>query len=1260
MTQIRQLIRSSTLIIEAVSTTFRALALLFLAWASMASTLALGQNNITINKQVLTPTLIAGQFVTFQIDVENNTGGAQTSVTVSDTLPSAFLASSITLTQITNTTGSTITYSPAGTNPATASIPNFASGGKLTFQVKARLNSNAAGSYSNTATVTGYPSSTLNFGVTAAPPPVVTITKTQSTASFALTPATPITYTVNVKNTSTTDAVGYSFADVLYANANSGTAPSVTFTVNAGASCSAVGASPACPALFPAVAPASVTSGSTLFSTATGIIPAGANWNLTYTVTPTAITGGCGFTGVSLQNTATIRPTNQQSQQFSNSLAQTSTACKVNPPDVYLDVGVTKTGVLSTIAGVPTITYTMKVTNYSGMDLSNKIWVTDSLTSSGTGLYGTLDRTGRSLTCTASAGASCPVVTAATSPINIVGTAYEYPLNSATLTSFPSNATLTFTLVVPVKLSAQCGPNQINIDNTFYALAKDSGFTTYQSGQTHPYYATAPQQTVAIPQNPCVDLVAEKTITNTSFKPGDPIQFTVTLYNVSTSGAANVPFEDLLPSGFVYTSSSCAANGTASCGGTPTFTSAGNKLTLNVASLPANGSKASGSVTITINGTASTLATDFGAKRNEIAIPTSPANGGYIDTNPGSNTTSVNYNVRGKAELSLTKTGECNVAHTANSPATYTVTVKNNGPDAAINAVLKDPAVLNLTVSGSTCTASTSPLGVCPTGTSAALVTALQSAAGLTIPSLANGASVTFTLTGTYGAEVAPVNNVATVSLPTSAYEAETVLGNNSDSCQSATLTAPLTISKTIAGADAGRQGAVIISVLCGKTSYGPYTLPASSAAGTYPMATIPNLPVGAACTVTETATGVISGSTVSTTYTTSATGATVNSGTVATGTVTIGAVAANVTFTNTYPEAVGALTITKTIGGPAAGQQGTVNVSAVCGGVTYGPYTLGAGATGTTTMATLTGIPRGVNCNVSETSNGGNANLSVTSSYAVNFPNAPSTSGTGSSASATIALNQTGTVALTNNYQNLLGSLTVQKIIAGDGAGMQGAIQFDVQCGTTKYGAYTIPAGATGSRAVTTLNNLPAGVACSVVEISAIDPTLTSTTSVTLNGGPATQTLSTSATISTNTTQQVVFTNTYTKPIDVVVSGGTDTGTGTCNAKDIVLSGTRIDFVPLGGGATISTTTDAAGAFSVNLSSGSYTMTTFPTAPGISGTTQTIFVPLGAVFNVSAVLVGSPCAVPATDYRVLMLLCVLLAGLGAALSRRTRTARNA
>ena len=112
-----------------------------------------------------------------------------------------------------------------------------------------------------------------------------------------------------------------------------------------------------------------------------------------------------------------------------------------------------------------------------------------------------------------------------------------------------------------------------------------------------------------------------------------------------------------------------------------------------------------------------------------------------------------------RADLSITKTntpasspndlpGDSVVA---GATTTYQIVVRNNGPAAANNAVVRDPVATGLScTTNPTCTASGAG---CPTSLS---ITALQGT-GLVIPSLPNGGVVTFNLTCTVTATGATV-----------------------------------------------------------------------------------------------------------------------------------------------------------------------------------------------------------------------------------------------------------------------------------------------------------------------------------------------------------------------------------------------------------------------------------------------------------------------------------------------------------------------
>ena len=113
-------------------------------------------------------------------------------------------------------------------------------------------------------------------------------------------------------------------------------------------------------------------------------------------------------------------------------------------------------------------------------------------------------------------------------------------------------------------------------------------------------------------------------------------------------------------------------------------------------------------------------------------------------------------NTPGGADLSITKTNTPGVNGDIDQAGdtviqggntTYTLVVRNNGPAAASGAIVRDTPAAGLSCGTATCAAAGT--AQCPAATGAALVSALQSGAGVAIPLLPPGAAntVTFTLT---------------------------------------------------------------------------------------------------------------------------------------------------------------------------------------------------------------------------------------------------------------------------------------------------------------------------------------------------------------------------------------------------------------------------------------------------------------------------------------------------------------------------------
>jgi hypothetical protein len=201
-----------------------------------------------------------------------------------------------------------------------------------------------------------------------------------------------------------------------------------------------------------------------------------------------------------------------------------------------------------------------------------------------------------------------------------------------------------------------------------------------------------------------------------------------------------------------------------------------------------------------------------------------------------------------------------------------------------------------------------------------------------------------------------------------------------------------LIVNKTITGAGAGQQGPVTISVQCGATALADFVIPAGSPAGTVSQE-YTGIPAGTVCTATETA----NGATATVTVTTEGTPQSITIAPNGSGTVGI---------TDTYDLVPGALAVTKTVGGPAAGQQSLIGLLVTCGGGNNFAYLLPAGSPAGSFSRVFADIPAGSTCTVTEAINGGNEATAVDS--------------IGSGQQITIVPGQTATLDLTNDIQPL------------------------------------------------------------------------------------------------------------------------------------------------------------------------------------------------------------------------------------------------
>ena len=171
--------------------------------------------------------------------------------------------------------------------------------------------------------------------------------------------------------------------------------------------------------------------------------------------------------------------------------------------------------------------------------------------------------------------------------------------------------------------------------------------------------------------------------------------------------------------------------------------------------------------------------------------------------------------------------------------------------------------------------------------------------------------------------------------------------------------------------------------------------------------------------------------------------------------------------------------------------------------------FVIAAGAPAGNTSKLYANIPRGTVCTVTETSDGSTSTVAGEVSI--------------SGSPAVIPFGGTATVGVSDTYTDISGQLVVNKTIAGDGAGHQGAVTIHVACtgvAATLTPDFTIPAG--GSSDSKTYPGLPPGTPCTVTETA--DGAITGVVDVTTDISPAQP-----VTISPSGSVSVDVTDTYT-----------------------------------------------------------------------------------------------------------------------------------
>jgi len=238
-------------------------------------------------------------------------------------------------------------------------------------------------------------------------------------------------------------------------------------------------------------------------------------------------------------------------------------------------------------------------------------------------------------------------------------------------------------------------------------------------------------------------------------------------------------------------------------------------------------------------------------------------------------------NVLHNANLAISKDDGVTTV-TAGGTTTYTVTVTNNGPGAADGATVTDPAASGLVKAAVSCSASGA--AVCPSS-----LTVAKIEAGVAIPTLPNGGSVTFTIPATVTAASGSVTNGATVTAPSGTVDPDSSNNSASDTdtvgavadlsiakSGPSTINDGATLSYTILVGNAGpssADGALFVDpavanfnatgVTCGSATGGAVCPTSGNAVSNMQGGgiAIPTLPSGGSVTFTVTGTAGASGS---------------------------------------------------------------------------------------------------------------------------------------------------------------------------------------------------------------------------------------------------------------------------------------------------------------------------------------------------------------------------------------------------------------
>ncbi|WP_313914488.1 proprotein convertase P-domain-containing protein [Tahibacter sp.] len=811
--------------------------------------------DLAITKTDGVTTATPGGSVTYTITASNAGPATATGATVADTFPAPLTC---TWTCV-GAGGGTCTAAGSGNINDAVNLP---SGGSVTYTASCAISPSAAGTLTNTATVTAPASVTdptpgnnsASDSDTLTPSADLSITKTDGVTTA--TPGGSTTYTITTSNAGPSNVVSVNVDDTFPASLTC----TWTCAGTGGGTCTASGSGNILtPVNLPAGASVTHTATCAISSSATGtltntatvFVPAGATdpapGNNTATDTDT-LTPSADLSITKTDGVTTVFPGSSTTYTITTSNAGPSnvTGATVtdNFPSPLISCGWTCTGAgggacpasgvgnINSTVNLPaggSVTHSATCTVAPSASIFDPISNTATVTAPG----GVSDPTPGNNSATDSTGvqASSDLIVSKTDNATMVaaGGTLTYLIN--VFNAGPSNTTTTISDTFPAGLtcnwvcsgSLPCTPASgsgsfaipagIATDTSVIISATCSVSSGLAPGTVITNTATAPSL-LGVDPNPANNSATDTTtviaagdlsITKTdgvaTVVAGGSTTYTIVARNGGPSSATGATVADTFPAALTCTWT-CSGTGGATC------TAAGSGNISDTVNLPGGGI-ATYTAACSVSGTAS------GSIVNTATV-TAPAS--FTDPNPANNSATDTDGVGSAADLSITKTdGVSNV--TPGGSTTYTIVASNAGPSTASGVSVTDtfPAGLTCTWSctaagGGSCTAAgagnIADVIILPTGGSATY-TAVCAIATSVSGTLANTATVSSAVT-----DPDPANNSAT--------DTDTV-----------DPSADLTISKTDGVAAVAPGGTLSYVIVVGND--GPSPVTAATVSDTFP-----------------------------------------------------------------------------------------------------------------------------------------------------------------------------------------------------------------------------------------------------------------------------------------------------------------------------------------------------------------------------------------------------------------------------------------